>query len=168
MAVTHTIVCLNISIYLYTEKFSKYYWRKGLEHCHNPQHEAYGKINLNTNEVRRVWLLLPQNNYVNRLEDLKKDIVASKIILLTCVLSFGLPYNKKWQRSLDVMLAMSYPTSDIWPRRVWRKILNCGQCRRWCSGYQKRVQERAKDKMNCLISYAKQLECANKEETIGY
>jgi len=63
--------------------------------------------------VRRVSLLLPQNNYANLLEDLIKDIFAFKIILLTIVLPLGLPYNNEQQSSFVVMLAISNPTSDI-------------------------------------------------------
>ena len=65
------------------------------------------KQNQNTNRVRRIWLLLSQNSYTNLLEDLIKDIVGSKMILLINVLPLGLPYNNKQQRSLVDMLAIS-------------------------------------------------------------
>ena len=58
-----------------------------------------GRVSLTTNKVRRVLLLLPQNNYANLSEDLTKDIVASKIILLTNVLPLGLQYKNKQQKS---------------------------------------------------------------------
>ena len=80
---------------------------------HNSQHEPNKKIKQNTNRVRRVWLLLSQNGYTNLLEDLIKDIVASKITLLIYVLPLGLPYNNRQQRSLVDMLDISNPTSDI-------------------------------------------------------
>ena len=72
-----------------------------------------GRVNSTAKKVRMDWLLLPQNSYANPLEDLIKDIVASKIILLTIVLSLGLSYYNKQQRYLVDMLAISNPTSDI-------------------------------------------------------
>lgn len=106
---------------------------EGFGNCHYPQQETDRKIIVITSKVRKIWLFLPQNNYENRSEDYMKYIVASKIILLTSVIPFGLPYSRKQQRFLVVMLATSNPTSYTSPRRVGREAQNCGQCRRQCS-----------------------------------
>ena len=94
-----------------------------------------GGVNSTTNKVRRDWLLLPQNSYANHVEDLIKDIVAHKIILLTIVLPLGLPYKNKQQRSLVDILALkvnmqcvtcgrkSFSKQSLWCKNTDVKVL---------------------------------------------
>ena len=91
MVVTHRIFVFQIAM-INMQKILNEILNDMVSSYHNPQHEPdKKKIKEDTNRVRRIWLMLSQNSHKNLLEDLLKDIVASKIILLIYVFLLGLP-----------------------------------------------------------------------------